>query len=49
MDVDVAERLSVILENCRAAYENAADHVVTTDDASIEVVVLRMEEIWNAS
>ena len=49
MDVDVAERLSVILENRRAAYESAADHIVTTDDASIDEVVLRVEEIWNVS
>ena len=49
MDVDVAERLSVILENRRAAYESAADHIVTTDDASIDEVVLRLEEIWNVS
>ncbi|MEX0667793.1 MAG: shikimate kinase [Acidimicrobiia bacterium] len=48
-DVDVAERLSVILENRRDAYESAADHIVATDDFTVEEVALRVEEIWNAS
>jgi shikimate kinase len=49
IDVDVRDRLSIILDDRRAAYASAADHIVPTDDASVEEVAMRVEEIWNAS
>ena len=49
MDVDVAERLAVILEARRGAYESAADHVVATDDSTVDEVALLLEKLWNAS
>lgn len=49
VDVDVEDRLSMMLEGRREAYEGAADHIVTTDGSSIEEVALVVEEIWNAS
>ena len=49
MDVDVAERLSVILENRREDYEKAADHIVATDDFSVDEVAELLEKLWNAS
>jgi shikimate kinase len=48
-DVDVAERLSVILENRRSAYESAADHIVATDDSTVEEMAVLVEKLWNAS
>ena len=47
--VDVKNRLSIILGERQAAYAGAADHVVPTDDASVEEVAMKVEEIWNAS
>lgn len=47
--IDIATRLAVILEARQAAYEKAADHIVTTDDASVDQVALLIEELWNAS
>ena len=49
MDFDVAKRLSVILEDRRDAYENAADHIVATDDTTVEEVAELVEKLWNAS
>lgn len=46
---DPIERLTSILADRHAAYEDAADHVVATDRADIEQVVALVEELWNAS
>lgn len=46
---ETVELLAAMLEDRRSAYEAAADHVVPTDDASIEEVVLLLEELWKAS
>lgn len=43
------ERLASILQERSNAYEEAADHVVVTDRADIEQVVVLVEELWNAS
>lgn len=43
------DRLSAILHKRHGAYEEAADHVVVTDRADIEQVVVLVEELWNAS
>lgn len=43
------ERLTSILQERHAAYEDAADHVVVTDRADVEQVVALVEELWNAS
>jgi len=48
-DVNVADRLSVILENRRGAYERAADHIVATGDSTVEEVAVLVEKLWNAS
>ena len=47
--IDIAARLALILEARWAAYEKAADHIVPTDDASVDEVARLIEEIWNAS
>jgi len=43
------KELADLLSERRHAYEAAADHVVSTDDATLEEVVLLVEEIWTAS
>jgi shikimate kinase len=48
-DADVVERLSVMLEDRRGAYGRAADHVVATDDFTVEEVAELLETLWNAS
>ena len=48
-DVDVAERLSLILEDRRDAYERAADHAVATDAFTVDEVAELLEKLWNAS
>jgi shikimate kinase len=47
--VDVAGRLSLILADRRDAYQGAADHIVGTDDSTVEEVALLVEKLWNAS
>lgn len=49
VDVDVADRLSVILEGRKSAYETAADHIVATDESTVEEVAVLLETLWNAS
>jgi shikimate kinase len=49
LDVDVAERLSQILDDRREAYEAAADLIVATDDSTVAEVALLVEKLWNAS
>ena len=49
LDVDVARRLSVILEDRRDAYQRAADHIVDTDEFTVEEVAVLVEQLWNAS
>jgi shikimate kinase len=48
-DAVVVERLSVMLEDRRGAYGRAADHVVATDDFTVEEVAELLETLWNAS
>ena len=48
MNGDAAERLSVILEDRKEAYRTAADHMVDTDNSSVEDVAALVEELWNA-
>jgi shikimate kinase len=48
-DADVVERLSVMLEDRRGAYGRAADHIVATDDFTVEEVAELLETLWNAS
>jgi shikimate kinase len=48
-DVDVAQRLSQILDHRRYAYEAAADHIVVTDDSTVAEVAMLVEKLWNAS
>ena len=48
-DVDVVGRLSVILDHRTDAYQRAADHMIDTDDCSVEDVAVLVEKLWNAS
>ena len=48
-DVDVVERLSVMLEDRRGAYGRAADHIVATDYFTVDEVAELLETLWNAS